>query len=107
MINDESDFENKKLKLKLIVKFVNELFADRKSDFEAKSKPQEIIIDWKQYDSDLTEEELSIFRALSRIAFLLPRKPFEELIEGFKSDLSAFLVYCAKTNTIYWHISHL
>jgi len=55
------------------------------------SKPQEIIVDWKQYESELTEEELSIFRAFSRIVFLLPRKPFEELFDGFQLDLSSTL----------------
>ncbi|XP_026807314.1 bifunctional lycopene cyclase/phytoene synthase-like [Rhopalosiphum maidis] len=91
MVDDESDFENKKIKLKLCYKFINELFADRKSDFDVKSYPQEIIIDWKEYESELTEEELAIFRAFSRIAFLLPRKPFEELFDGFQLDLSGTL----------------
>lgn len=91
MVDDESDFENKKVKLKLCHKFVNEVFADRKSDFEVHSKPHEIIVNWKQYESELTKEELAIFRAFSRIVFLLPRKPFEELLEGYELDLNGTL----------------
>ncbi|XP_022173194.1 bifunctional lycopene cyclase/phytoene synthase-like [Myzus persicae] len=91
MIDDESDFENKKVKLTLCHKFLNEVFADRKSGFEVHSKPHEIIIDWKQYESELTKEELAIFRAFSRIVFLLPRRPFEELLEGFQLDLNGTL----------------
>lgn len=91
MIDDESDFENKKVKLKLLFKFVDELFADRKSDYEVYSKPREVTMDWKVYESVLTQEELSILRAFSRIAFLLPRKPFEEIISGFQMDMDGTL----------------
>lgn len=91
MIYDESDFENKKVKLKLLFKFVDELFADRKSDYEVHSNPQEITMDWKQYVSELTQEELSILRAFSRIAFLLPRKAFDEVVAGFQLHLNGTL----------------
>jgi len=91
MIDDESDFENKKVKLKLLFKFVDELFADRKSDYEVHSKPKEMTMDWKHYQSVLTQEELSILRAFSRIAFFLPRKAFEEVVAGFQLDLNGTL----------------
>lgn len=92
MIDEESDVEMKKQKLKTIEKFLDELFADRKSDYEVKAEPYEVPINWAQYTTELTDVELSCFRAISRIAFYLPRKPFYELLAGYQWDVEGRLV---------------
>lgn len=92
MIDDESNVEKKKHKLEIIKIFIKELFADRKSDYEVKTRPQDTKIDWANYESELTNEEISCFRALSRIAFYLPRKPFYELLLGYQWDLEGRLI---------------
>jgi len=86
-----SNAEKLKLKLNLYYKFVREQFADRKSDYDVKSKPHEVDIDWTQYESLLPDVELASFRALARIAFFLPRKPFEEALAGFELDMGGTL----------------
>ncbi|XP_050541352.1 uncharacterized protein LOC126905568 isoform X2 [Daktulosphaira vitifoliae] len=86
MIDNEQE-NKKKLKLKLITKFVDELFAGRKSDYEVETKPYIVPICWSQYESELSDEEMACFRAISRISFYMPRKPFYELIEGYKWDM--------------------
>lgn len=92
MIDDETNVEKKKHKLKLIEKFVDELFADRKSDFDVKTVPYAAKVDWAYYQSKLTGGQMSSFRALSRISFYLPRKPFYELIAGYRWDIQGKLV---------------
>jgi len=92
MIDDEPDVKKQKYKLELTKKFIDELFADRKSDYDVKTTPYEIKIDWSQYQSKLTEVEMSSFRAISRIAFYLPRKPFYELLAGYQWDIEGKLV---------------
>lgn len=90
MIDNELDAGRKKRKLSLIERFVGELFANRRSDYEvntvATASGSESI-DWTSYRSELTDEELSCFRAVSRISFYLPRKPFHELLEGYRWDV--------------------
>jgi len=92
MIDNELDVEKKKRKFQLTNNFINELFHDRKSDYDVGTKPQKLNIDWTKYESELTDAEMSCFRALSRIAFYLPRKPFEELLAGYKWDIEARLI---------------
>lgn len=92
MIDDEQDTKKKKEKLKVIETFIEEMFADRKSDYEVKKNPQEPVIDWEKYKSDLTDTEMSCFRAISRIAFYLPRKPFHELLAGYQWDVEGRVV---------------
>jgi len=92
MIDEELDVKKKKRKLELTERFINELFHDRKLDYEVKTKPQESNIDWKKYESELSDVEMACFRAVSRIAFYLPRKPFYELIAGYKWDIEGRLV---------------
>lgn len=96
MIDDESTVDSKKLKLKLSKEFITELFADRKSDYEVKSVPQEINIDWKKYESDLSVEELSTFRSIARIGFFLARKPYVEILSGYDLDLANTLYQIEK-----------
>ncbi|XP_026805481.1 bifunctional lycopene cyclase/phytoene synthase-like [Rhopalosiphum maidis] len=92
MIDNELDVEKKKRKFELTNNFINELFHDRKSDYDVGTKPQKLNIDWTKYESGLTDVEMSCFRALSRIAFYLPRKPFEELLAGYKWDIEGRLI---------------
>lgn len=92
MIDNELDVEKKKHKLKIIETFINELFADRKSDYEVKTQPRKVKINWEIYESELTDVELSCFRAMSRTVFYLPRKPFYELLAGYQWDVEGRLV---------------
>jgi 15-cis-phytoene synthase/lycopene beta-cyclase len=92
MFDNRTDEKKKKLKLELSKQFISEVFADRKSDYDVKRTPQEVNIDWKKYESVFTDVELSSYRAVSRIAFFLPRKPFEELFAGYQWDLEFRLV---------------
>lgn len=92
IIDDSSNMDYKKLRLKLLLKYIDECFDDRKSDFEVKSVPHEGNIDWAQYESNFNIVEMACLRALSRTAFFLPRKPFKELLAGFEYDFA---------NTIY------
>lgn len=92
MIDDELDAKKKQHKYNVIEKFVGELFADRKSDSDVKTRPCAANIDWSNYRSELTDREIASFRALSRIAFYLPRRPFNELLAGYKWDIEGRLV---------------
>lgn len=93
MIDDKSsDTDKKKCKLELIETFINELFSDRKSDYEVKKNPHDVKIDWAKYQSQLTDLEVSCFRAMSRTAFYMPRKPFYELLAGYRWDIDGRIV---------------
>lgn len=89
MIDNGSDIVVKKRKLMLIKRFVGELFADRDSDYGVNiTTPREPKVNWVRYEpQEFSNEELSCFRALARISFYLPRKPFTELLEGYKWDV--------------------
>ncbi|XP_025418471.1 bifunctional lycopene cyclase/phytoene synthase-like isoform X2 [Sipha flava] len=93
MIDDKSlHIEEKKPKLKLFIQFLDELFAGRKSDYDIKRKPYIPKINWPLYQSQFSDVQMSCCRALSRIAFYLPRKPFYDLLEGFKWDVERRLI---------------
>jgi 15-cis-phytoene synthase / lycopene beta-cyclase len=93
MIDSEPNVGVKKQKLMLIERFIGEIFADRSADYDVKTstsrKPE---VDWQRYRQELTDEELSCFRAISRISFYLPRKPFYELIDGYRWDVNGKMV---------------
>jgi len=103
MIDDTStsNDEKRKLKLKLSYGFLKEQFADRKLDYDVKSKPCEVDINLTEYESVLTDDELSSFRALAKIAFFLPRKLFKEVLAGFELDMSDMLYRNEKELLIY------
>ncbi|XP_044011143.1 bifunctional lycopene cyclase/phytoene synthase-like [Aphidius gifuensis] len=92
MIDNELNIEKKIIKLKIIKNFINELFSDRKTIYDVKIKPSMININWKKYETKLSNIELSCFRAISRIAFYFPRKPFDELISGYQWDIDGRVV---------------
>lgn len=50
------------------------------------------VIDWSYYESRLTTEELTIFRAFSRISVYIPRQPIEDMARGFKWDVDGKLM---------------
>lgn len=89
VFDSQCDHAKKKRLWKLYQRFLNELFADRKSDFDVKRTPQEAKIDWAPYESELTDEKIAVFRALSRIVYYLPAKPFYEMFEAGRWDLEA------------------
>jgi 15-cis-phytoene synthase/lycopene beta-cyclase len=65
------------------------MFADRDSDYGVSTATvREPNIDWAHYRQELSDEELSCFRAISRISFYMPRKPFYELLEGYRWDVA-------------------
>ncbi|XP_022173188.1 bifunctional lycopene cyclase/phytoene synthase-like [Myzus persicae] len=99
IMDDASNMENKKLKLKLLQRYIGECFAGRK-DYEVKSVPEEVIIDWTPYEAEFTDEEMACFRALSRIAFFLARKPYEELLAGYEFDLTNAIIYKTEKDII-------
>lgn len=94
MIDNGSDIVEKKRKLMLIERFVGELFADRDSDYDVNTNtPREPKVDWARYEPpEFNNEELSCFRAVARISFYLPRKPFSELLEGYKWDVNGRII---------------
>lgn len=91
MIDTPQSAALKTERLDVIVKFLNELFQNRKikSFFEWTEEIDDIEkkIDWKYFAKNLSEKELSAFRSISRIAYSLPHEPFYELVEGYKWDI--------------------
>lgn len=103
MIDEQADIAETKRNFELIEKFVKEIFADRESDYEVKtSRPYEPRVDWTQYESALDDAKMACFRSISRMAFYLPRKPFLEMLTGYKWDIenrcikneNDLLLYC-------------
>lgn len=94
MIDNETDADKKKRKLVTTERFVAELFADRDSDYDVKTTVpnSELKIEWTRYRMELSDVEMSCFRALSRISFYLPRKPFYELLNGYRWDVFSKVV---------------
>ncbi|XP_022173204.1 bifunctional lycopene cyclase/phytoene synthase-like [Myzus persicae] len=88
IIDDASKMKVKQLKLKLFHQFIRECFADRKSDYEVKSVPYEVNIDWAPYECEFADWEMASLRSFSRNAFFLARKPYEELLAGYEYDLA-------------------
>lgn len=90
MIDSEPVADRKLRKLELTERFTDELFADRRSDYDVETATGCRVprVDWSLYQSELSAEELSCFRALSRIVFYLPRKPFYELLDGYRWDVN-------------------
>ncbi|XP_025196896.1 bifunctional lycopene cyclase/phytoene synthase-like [Melanaphis sacchari] len=93
MIDGDPNIGVKKQKLALIERFIGEIFADRSADYDVKTlTPRKPEVDWQRYRQELTAEELSCFRAISQISFYLPRKPFYELLDGYRWDVNGKIV---------------
>lgn len=89
MVDNEQAVEMKKERVDVIVKFLDQLFSNRKITSEycwdtTSSNPK---IDWPYFHQKLSEEQLCSFRAISRIAYYMPQEPFYELVEGYKWDI--------------------
>lgn len=87
VFDSQCEPSRKKRLWELYQRFLDELFADRKSDFDVNRTPREAKIDWAPYERELTDEKIAIFRALARIAYYLPAKPFYEMFEAGRWDL--------------------
>lgn len=86
-IDNEPDSAKNKPKYDMLKRFVDEMFADRNSDADFLPRPRVANIDWAQYRSHLTDVQMAIFRAMSRIVFYMPRKPFDAMLNGFSWDI--------------------
>lgn len=94
MIDSETDVNERKKQLNIITKFLDQMFGDReskgyfnwKSKSGSKKKPCKRV-HWTYFEEHLTPDQLSAFRAISRIASYLPQDPFYELVEGYKWDI--------------------
>lgn len=100
MVDSEITKEDKYAFLSMFDRFLNEVYKNHLSDQELLSaissradiRSDVSNIDWNYYVNQLTTQQLSVFRGFSRIAYYLPRKPFENLIRGFQWDIEGKLV---------------
>lgn len=87
MIDDEVDVDKNKHKYNVTKQFIDELFADRKSDYDVPTGPQDAQVNWTRYQSELTDLEMAAYRAISRISFYFPRVPFDKILTAFRWDI--------------------
>lgn len=90
MVDNEHDVELKKERVRTILKFLDQLFANRRitSDYCWEvTTSSDVTIDWKYFEKQLTNEQIASFRAIARIAYYMPQEPFYELVEGYKWDI--------------------
>lgn len=89
MVDNEHSIELKKERVRTILEFLNQLFANRRvtTEYCWQTNESEPVIDWKYFEKQLTHEQLCSFRAIARIAYYMPQEPFYELIEGYKWDI--------------------
>lgn len=97
IMDDASSMEHKKLRLKLLQKFISECFPGRK-DYEVKSVPEEVIIDWTPFEAEFTDEEMACLRAFSRMAFFLPVSHTNNYLQVTNGIL---LIRCTKQKKIF------
>ncbi len=97
MVDNASSADERQKKLGVIQTFLKQLFSDRtlnsgtwKYGLHKKSPNSTTLakVDWKYFQSRLTEEEMAAFRCLSRISAHLPPEPFQELCRGYEWDIS-------------------
>lgn len=89
MVDNEHSVDLKKERVRVILEFLDQLFSNRKikSEYCWETISSDPIIDWKHFEKQLTKEQLSSFRAITRIAYYMPQEPFYELVEGYKWDI--------------------
>lgn len=99
MIDRETEKEERRKQLNIITKFLDQLFSNRVSKGyfnwhikEGSSNDVAALVDWNYFKENLTIEQLAAFRAISRITYYLPQKPFYELIEGYNWDIEGRLL---------------
>lgn len=86
-IDNGPDSAENKPKYDMLKQFVDEMFADRNSDGDFLPRPRVANIDWARYRPHLTDAQMTVFRAMSRIVFYMPRKPFDVMLNGFLWDV--------------------
>lgn len=89
MVDNELSVELKKVRVKVISEFLDQMFANRtiSAEYCWDTNGSEPTIDWQYFEQQLTKEQLCSFRAISRIVHYLPQEPFYELVEGYKWDI--------------------
>lgn len=96
MIDNENSIELKKNRLNVIIEFLDQLFENRiptkNYNWTLRDESNPSSIRWKYFEENLSSEQLSSFRSISRIAYYLPQEPFYELVDGYKWDIDGRLV---------------
>lgn len=100
--------EEKERFVRILRKFLDELFANRVVHenlrwTDIKTKTDDNKIDWNYLGQHLNDDEIIIFRCLSRIVYYLPQEPFYDMLAGFETDLKLGVIanttelrnYCA------------
>lgn len=90
MVDNEHSVALKKERVSVILKFLDQLFANRHITSEycwQTTNDADPNIDWKYFEVQLDNEQISAFRAIARIAYYMPQEPFYELVEGYKWDI--------------------
>lgn len=89
MVDNEHSVELKKERVKVILEFLDQLFSNRriKSEYCWETNDTDPNIDWKYFEKQLDNEQMSAFRAIARIAYYMPQEPFYELVDGYKWDI--------------------
>jgi 15-cis-phytoene synthase/lycopene beta-cyclase len=80
----ECSVSERQEKLKVLIEFIDDLYTP-----ELYSLTSQIpeFMDWAKYDH-LPSDTLATFRAISRMVHYLPRKPFDELVDGYTWDVT-------------------
>ncbi|RWS02184.1 carotenoid synthase-carotenoid cyclase-like protein, partial [Dinothrombium tinctorium] len=109
MCDVETDVEKKKKYIKIIKKYLNELFANRSPSWgydigldkiTPKSLPK---IDWSYYKNCLTSQQFAIFRAFYRISYYYPSLPFERIVKGMDFEISKNFIFETENDLHEWY----
>lgn len=95
IIDEEHDVQSKRQqRMHVICTFLDQLFSNRRitSEYCWEMIVPQPKIDWPYFEGELTNEQLCVFRALSRIAYYLPQEPFYELMHGYAWDIAKSIV---------------
>lgn len=80
----ECSVSHRKQKLKVLIEFIDDLYS---TDIYCLTSEVPHFFDWNKY-SHLSDDVLATFRAISRMVHYLPRKPFDELVDGYTWDMT-------------------
>lgn len=87
-VDDDTNAARRQRKMDLTTEFLDEVFADRQSDYHVNDRPRPVNVDWTKYRAVFTDEEMACYRAFSRIAFYTPRKHYYDLLDGYRWDIA-------------------
>ncbi|KAI8581712.1 hypothetical protein K450DRAFT_185497 [Umbelopsis ramanniana AG] len=79
----EGSLSDRQERLTFLIEFIDTLFSQPHYGL---SSPLPSYIEWDKY-AHLPGDVLAMFRAVSRMVHYLPRKPFDELIDGYTWDI--------------------